>query len=162
MDYLEEAGYKEDAKIYRIEEYQNLHNLLKCGEPIIKNCLLYFRLGEVSKENFKFLYNYSEDYEKYLEYFEEKTKNNPREIFSAVWYGISIISIYNYEKYRESVKYLDNIKELNKKIMEDISLEEALQIMDIKLDRESLIEIIEKIDKFRNRIVIKTKSCKAY
>lgn len=162
MDYLEKVGYKEDAQLYRAVEYQNLHNILICGERIIKICLLYFRFGEVSKENFKSLYKNYAYYEEYLEYFEEKIINKPHAIFSLIWYCISIISIYNYEKYRENPKYLDNIKELNEKIMEDISLEEALNIMDIKLDRESLIEILKKIDNFRNRIIIESKKRKVH
>ena len=152
MDYLEKKGYKNDANIFKIEEYKNLYNHIKIGFPVARIYLLYFLLGEVSNENYKYLYHEDNSYEKALDVFNAVIKQDQNIIFNILWYSVGVISIYNYERYKEDSKYLDKIKELNTKINTDISLEDALKIIDIKLDSESLNRILEYINNFKNKL----------
>ena len=60
--------------------------------------------------------------------------------------------MYNYEKYKEDSNYVEKLKKLNDKVQTNITLEDALQMMDIRLDEESLSKILEGINKFKNRL----------
>ena len=152
-DYLESQGYKRESVMFKILEYKSLHIAIKLAYPSVRIYLLYFLLGEVSKENYLFLYKEDEDYEYALNAFDVLKEQDHDAIFTIIWYSIGAISMYNYEKFIEDNNYIEKIKLLNDKIQTDITLEEALQIIDIKLDSQSLTNILEAINKFKNRLI---------
>lgn len=156
IDYLEKIGYnKKEVDMLRIREYKNLHYIIKVAFFTVRIYLLYFLMGEISKENYKYLYGEDNDYEKSLEIFNDEIKQRENMIYTLLWYSVATISIYNYERYKEDPNYLNKIEELNTKINTDITLEEALNIIDIKLDSDSLNRILERINNFKNRITTK-------
>ena len=149
-DYLEKQGYKKESLMFKISEYKNLYNVIKIANLSVRIYLLYFLLGEVSKENYKYLYKEDDSYNAAIKEFEFLKEQNHDAIFTIIWYSIATISMYNYERYKEDNKYIEIIKELNDKIQTDITLEEALKIIDIKLDQESLNKIQKGINTFKN------------
>jgi len=156
MDYLEKVGYKDDVEEFKIKEYQNFYNIINVSyHAIIRICLLYFKLGEVSKEDYKNYYGEDDNYEKAIEIFVREIKNNKKIIFTILWYSIAVISIYNYEKYKEDSSFLEKINKLNDSLNTDISLEDALKIIDIKLDKESLDKILQSINNLKEEITKK-------
>lgn len=157
IDYLENIGYEEEAKIFKIMEYQNLYNILNFSYYIIKITLLYYLLGSVNKENYLLLYKEDKNYNKVLELFNER-KNDIRLCYH---YSIAIISLYNYIEYKKDKSFLENLKRLNKEIMNyNISLENALEIINLKLDRESLNKILDRINIYRNSLLEERKNIK--
>lgn len=157
IDYLENIGYEEEAKIFKIMEYQNLYNILNFSYYIIKITLLYYLLGSVNKENYLLLYKEDKNYNKVLELFNER-KNDIRFCYH---YSIAIISLYNYIEYKKDKSFLENLKRLNKEIMNyNISLESALKIINLKLDRESLNKILDRINIYRNSLLEERKNIK--
>lgn len=157
IDYLENIGYEEEAKIFKIMEYQNLYNILNFSYYIIKITLLYYLLGSVNKENYLLLYKEDKNYNKILELFNER-KNDIRLCYH---YSIAIISLYNYIEYKKDKSFLENLKRLNKEIMNyNISLENALEIINLKLDRESLNKILDRINIYRNSLLEERKNIK--
>lgn len=157
IDYLENIGYEEEAKIFKIMEYQNLYNILNFSYYIIKITLLYYLLGSVNKENYLLLYKEDKSYNKALELF-NKGKNDIRLCYH---YSIAIISLYNYIEYKKDKSFLANLKRLNKEIMNyNISLENALKIINLKLDRESLNKILDRINIYRNSLLEERKNIK--
>ena len=56
--------------------------------------------------------------------------------------------------------YAEALKKLNKEIMTDISLEEALKIINISLNEESLNRILENINIFRDSLIKENKKKK--
>lgn len=157
IDYLENIGYEEEAKIFKIMEYQNLHSILNFSYYIIKITLLYYLLGSVNKENYLLLYKEDKSYNKALELF-NKGKNDIRLCYH---YSIAIISLYNYIEYKKDKSFLANLKRLNKEIMNyNISLENALKIINLKLDRESLNKILDRINIYRNSLLGERKNIK--
>lgn len=157
IDYLEKIGYeKKEIDMIRIKEYKNLRYIIKVAFFTVRIYLLYFLMGEVSKENYKYLYGEDNNYEKSLEIFNDEIKQNQDIIYILLWYSVAVISIYNYERYKEDSNYLNKIEELNIKINTDITLEEALNIIDIKLDNDSLNRILERINNFKDRIITKS------
>lgn len=157
IDYLENIGYEEEAKIFKIMEYQNLYNILNFSYYIIKITLLYYLLGSVNKENYLLLYKEDKNYNKVLELFNER-KNDIRLCYH---YSIAIISLYNYIEYKKDKSFLENLKRLNKEIMNyNISLENALKIINLKLDRESLNKILDRINIYRNSLLEERKNIK--
>lgn len=157
IDYLENIGYEEEAKIFKIMEYQNLYNILNFSYYIIKITLLYYLLGSVNKENYLLLYKEDKSYNKALELF-NKGKNDIRLCYH---YSIAIISLYNYIEYKKDKSFLENLKRLNKEIMNyNISLENALKIINLKLDRESLNKILDRINIYRNSLLEERKNIK--
>ena len=159
-DYLEQIGYEEEGKTFKIEEYKRLHTFIKKGYYIVRIFLLYFLLGEVSQENYKFLYKKDKDYEYALKSFDieiirRKDKNF---IFTILFYSVGIISIYNYVEYKKNPKFLEKIEKLNQELMNDnISLEDTLKIIDIKFEQESLDKVLEDINIFREELIEKSK-----
>jgi len=153
IDYLEKQGYKKESIMFKISEYKNLYNIIKTAYLSVRIYLLYFLLGKVSKENYKYLYKEDETYENALNVFENLKKQDQDAIFTILWYSIGTISLYNYEKYKEDNNYVEKIKELNDRVQSNITLEHALKIMDIRLDEESLSKILEGINNFKNRLV---------
>lgn len=157
IDYLENIGYEEEAKIFKIMEYQNLYSILNFSYYIIKITLLYYLLGSVNKENYLLLYKEDKSYNKALELF-NKGKNDIRLCYH---YSIAIISLYNYIEYKKDKSFLENLKRLNKEIMNyNISLENALKIINLKLDRESLNKILDRINIYRNSLLEERKNIK--
>lgn len=157
IDYLENFGYEEEAKIFKIMEYQNLYSILNFSYYIIKITLLYYLLGSVNKENYLLLYKEDKSYNKALELF-NKGKNDIRLCYH---YSIAIISLYNYIEYKKDKSFLENLKRLNKEIMNyNISLENALKIINLKLDRESLNKILVRINIYRNSLLEERKNIK--
>lgn len=157
IDYLENFGYEEEAKIFKIMEYQNLYSILNFSYYIIKITLLYYLLGSVNKENYLLLYKEDKSYNKALELF-NKGKNDIRLCYH---YSIAIISLYNYIEYKKDKSFLANLKRLNKEIMNyNISLENALKIINLKLDRESLNKILDRINIYRNSLLEERKNIK--
>lgn len=159
-DYLEQIEYEEEGKTFKIEVYKNLHTFIKKGYYIVRIFLLYFLLGEVSQENYKFLYKEDKDYEYALKSFDieiirRKDKNF---IFTILFYSVGIISIYNYVEYKKNPKFLEKIEKLNQELMNNkISLEDALKIIDIKFEQESLDKVLEDINIFREELIEKSK-----
>lgn len=153
VDNLEKQGYKKDAIAFKISEYKNFYNVVKVAYLSVRIYLLYFLLGEISKENYKYLYREDETYEKALNVFENLKEQDQDAIFTIIWYSIGTISMYNYERYKEDNNYVEKLKELNDKIQTNITLEEILKIMDIRVERESLFKILEAINNFKSRLV---------
>lgn len=150
-DYLSKIGYEKESEVWKIKEYQNLYKIIKIGVPFVKIHLVYHLLGELTEENFKKLF-IQENYEKHLEHFEKIIEIDQDILFTILWYSIGIISIYNLERYKEQPRFINNINKLNDALNQDISLEDALKIIEIKLDKESLKKVLEKINKFKDRI----------
>lgn len=153
VDYLEKQGYKKEAIMFKISEYKNLYNIVKVAYSSVKIYLLYFLIGEVSKENYKYLYKEDDSYDRAIDMFEEINNRNYDLIFTLIWYSIATISIYNYERYKKDNSYIGKVKELNDKIQTDISLEDALKIIDIRLDSDSLNKILNGLNSFKNEII---------
>lgn len=138
-------------------EYQNLYSILNFSYYIIKITLLYYLLGSVNKENYLLLYKEDKSYNKALELF-NKGKNDIRLCYH---YSIAIISLYNYIEYKKDKSFLENLKRLNKEIMNyNISLENALKIINLKLDRDSLNKILDRINIYRNSLLEERKNIK--
>lgn len=157
IDYLENIGYEEEAKIFKINEYQTFYNILNSSYYIIRIILLYYLLGSVNKVNYLLLYKEDKSYNKALELF-NKGKNDIRLCYH---YSIAIISLYNYIEYKKDKSFLENLKRLNKEIMNyNISLENALKIINLKLDRESLNKILDRINIYRNSLLDEKKKIK--
>jgi hypothetical protein len=145
-------GYKKEAIIFKISEYKNLHNIIQLADGYVRIYLLYFLLGEVSKENYKYLYKEDDTYENALNIFKNIKKQGKDIILTILWYSIGVISIYNYERYKKDNNYIEKIKELNDKIQTNITLEEALKIIDINLDENSLKIVGEHINSFNKEL----------
>lgn len=156
-DYLSQIGYEEEARMFMIEEYKSLYNLIGLAYHVIKITFLYYLLGEVSKESYKLLYKDEEEYEDSLKIFDEEKNKNQNIIFLMLHYSVAIISFYNYIEYKKDSNYLNKLKKLNKEIMTNISLEDALKIIDIKLNKKSLNKILENINIFKDSLIKKTK-----
>ena len=159
-DYLSQIGYEEEARMFMIEEYKSLYNLIGLAYHVIKITFLYYLLGEVSKESYKLLYKDEEEYEDSLKIFDEEKNKNQNIIFLMLHYSVAIISFYNYIEYKKDSNYLNKLKKLNKEIMTNISLEDALKIIDIKLNKKSLNKILENINIFRDSLIKENKKKK--
>ena len=152
-DYLSQIGYEEEARMFMIEEYKSLYNLIGLAYHVIKITFLYYLLGEVSKESYKLLYKDEEEYEDSLKIFDEEKNKNQNIIFLVLYYSVAIISFYNYIEYKKDHTFLDRLKKLNKEIMTNISLEDALKNINIKLNKKSLNKILENINIFRDSLI---------
>lgn len=152
-DYLSQIGYEEEAKMFMIEEYNNLAQFIVKSYYVLRIALLYLLRFKVSKEDYNILYNEDKKYYKSLKIFDEEKNENQNIIFLLLYYSVGIISFYSYIEYKKDPNFLDKLKKLNKKIMTDISLEEALKIIDIELNQESLNKILENINIFRDSLI---------
>lgn len=159
VDYLEKQGYKKEAIMFKISEYKNLYNIVKVAYSSVKIYLLYFLIGEISKENYKYLYKEEDSYDNAIDVFEQLRRRDQDAIFTIIWYSIATIAIYNYERYKIDNNYIEIIKELNNKIQTDITLEAALKIIDIKPDSESLNKILNSINTFKSRLIKEQSNC---
>lgn len=159
-DYLKQIGYDEEVAMFNIREYKNLTYFIIQSYFVIRITLLYFIAKNVSKESYLLLYKNDKDYDKALEIFDEEKNKNQNIIFLSLYYSVGIISFYNYIEYKKDPNFLEKLKKLNKEIMADISLEEALKIINIKLDEESLNRILENINIFRDSLLKENKKKK--
>lgn len=141
-----------------IEEYKSLYNLIGLAYHVIKITFLYYLLGEVSKESYKLLYKDEEEYEDSLKIFDEEKNKNQNIIFLMLHYSVAIISFYNYIEYKKDSNYLNKLKKLNKEIMTNISLEDSLKIINIKLNKESLDTLLEDINIFKDTLLSNNKT----
>lgn len=157
-DYLEQIGYEEETKMFRIEEYNNLTHCIIKSHFMIRIALLYFKTKKVSKGNYKLLYNEDEDYEYSIKGFNTEILKDQNILFTLLYYSVAIISFNNYIEYKKDYTFLDKLKKLNKEIMIDnISLEDALKIINIKLNKKSLNKILENINIFRDSLIKENK-----
>lgn len=157
-DYLSQIGYEEEARMFMIEEYKSLYNLIGLAYHVIKITFLYYLLGEVSKESYKLLYKDEEEYEDSLKIFDEEKNKNQNIIFLMLHYSVAIISFYNYIEYKKDSNYLNKLKKLNKEIMTNISLEDSLKIINIKLNKESLDTLLKDINIFKDTLLSNNKT----
>lgn len=153
VDYLEEQGYKKESYAFKVSEYKNLCYFLEVAYYSVRIYLLYFLLGEVSEENYKTLYGEVDSYDTSIDVFENLRKKDQDGIFITLYYSIGIMAIYNYQRYKEDNGYMENLNKLNTIINTDVSLEDALKIMDIKLDMDSLNKILNSINSFRSTLI---------
>lgn len=160
IDYLKRVGYEEEANMFAVADYNNFYYFLTRSYYIIRIVLLYYSLGEISKESYKMLYGKDEDYKKSLNIFFKEIQVNRKSIFTLLYYSVGAISMYNYTEYKKDPNFLEKIKKLNKEIMTDISLEEALKIINISLNEESLNRILENINIFRDSLLKENKKKK--
>lgn len=160
IDYLKRVGYEEEANMFAVADYNNFYYFLTRSYYIIRIVLLYYSLGEISKESYKMLYGKDEDYKKSLNIFFKEIQVNRKSIFTLLYYSVGAISMYNYIEYKKDPNFLEKIKKLNKEIMTDISLEEALKIINISLNEESLNRILENINIFRDSLLKENKKKK--
>ena len=72
---------------------------------------------------------------------------------------ILVINVDDYIGYSTNLE-IEYAKKLNKEIMTDISLEEALKIINISLNEESLNRILENINIFRDSLIKENKKKK--
>ena len=56
IDYLKRVGYEEEANMFAVAAYNNFYYFLTRSYYIIRIVLLYYSLGEISKESYKILY----------------------------------------------------------------------------------------------------------
>lgn len=154
IDYLENNGYKSTAINYKIIEYNNLLNNICNSYYAVRIYLLYYLLGEVSRDNYIYLYGDDGNYEKSLEAFISEKEKQQTAIFRMLYYSVGLISLYNYIEYKKNNVFLNRIEMLNKAILNDnISLEDALDMINIRLDKESLDKILENINILRENII---------
>lgn len=73
-------------------------------------------------------------------------------------YSVAIISFYNYIEYKKDSNYLNKLKKLNKEIMTNISLEDSLKIINIKLNKESLDTLLKDINIFKDTLLSNNKT----
>lgn len=153
VDYLEEQGYKKESYAFKVSEYKNLCYFLEVAYYSVRIYLLYFLLGEVSEEYYKTLYGEVDSYDTSIDVFENLRKKDQDGIFITLYYSIGIMAIYNYQRYKEDNGYMENLNKLNTIINTDVSLEDALKIIDIKLDMDSLNKILNSINSFRSTLI---------
>ena len=55
IDYLKRVGYEEEANMFAVAAYNNFYYFLTRSYYIIRIVLLYYSLGEISKESYKIL-----------------------------------------------------------------------------------------------------------
>lgn len=154
IDYLENNGYKSTAINYKIIEYNNLLYNICNSYYAVRIYLLYYLLGEVSRDNYIYLYGNDGNYEKSLEAFISEKEKQQTAIFRMLYYSVGLMSLYNYVEYKKNNVFLNRIEMLNKAILNNsISLNDALDMINIRLDKESLDKILENINILRENII---------
>lgn len=159
IDYLKKIGYEEEANMFAVSEYNNLYCFLTRSYYIIRIVLLYYSLGEISKESYKMLYGEDEDYKKSLNIFFKEIQVNRKSIFTLLYYSVGAISMYNYIEYKKDPAFFDRIQELNNTLLTNsASLEDSLKIINISLNEESLQRIVNNINIFKEKIKKESKT----
>ena len=160
IDYLKRVGYEEEANMFAVADYNNFYYFLTRSYYIIRIVLLYYSLGEISKESYKMLYGKDEDYKKSLNIFFKEIQVNRKSIFTLLYYSVGAISMYNYTEYKKDPTFFAKVQELNNALLTNsASLENSLKIINISLNEESLQRILDNINIFKEEIKkeIKTK-----
>ena len=160
IDYLKRVGYEEEANMFAVAAYNNFYYFLTRSYYIIRIVLLYYSLGEISKESYKMLYGKDEDYKKSLNIFFKEIQVNRKSIFTLLYYSVGAISMYNYTEYKKDPTFFAKVQELNNALLTNsASLENSLKIINISLNEESLQRILDNINIFKEEIKkeIKTK-----
>jgi len=129
LDYLYKEGYKEDSLVFRYSLMETFNVVLNKAYPLLRVYYTYDKTGSLSKENYKFIFKNSDDYEEVLKEFYEIISHEQDEIFSVLWYVVALyLSIYMYINYKRDDKFIENINLLNDNLN--------------KLDLEGLLKII--------------------
>lgn len=160
IDYLKRVGYEEEANMFAVAAYNNFYYFLTRSYYIIRIVLLYYSLGEISKESYKILYGKDKDYKKSLNTFFKEIQVNRKSIFTLLYYSVGAISMYNYTEYKKDPTFFAKVQELNNALLTNsASLENSLKIINISLNEESLQRILDNINIFKEEIKkeIKTK-----
>lgn len=160
IDYLKRVGYEEEANMFAVAAYNNFYYFLTRSYYIIRIVLLYYSLGEISKESYKILYGKDKDYKKSLNIFFKEIQVNRKSIFTLLYYSVGAISMYNYTEYKKDPTFFAKVQELNNALLTNsASLENSLKIINISLNEESLQRILDNINIFKEEIKkeIKTK-----
>lgn len=160
IDYLKRVGYEEEANMFAVADYNNFYYFLTRSYYIIRIVLLYYSLGEISKESYKILYGKDKDYKKSLNIFFKEIQVNRKSIFTLLYYSVGAISMYNYTEYKKDPTFFAKVQELNNALLTNsASLENSLKIININLNEESLQRIVNNINIFKEEIKkeIKTK-----
>lgn len=160
IDYLKRVGYEEEANMFAVAAYNNFYYFLTRSYYIIGIVLLYYSLGEISKESYKILYGKDKDYKKSLNIFFKEIQVNRKSIFTLLYYSVGAISMYNYTEYKKDPTFFAKVQELNNALLTNsASLENSLKIINISLNEESLQRILDNINIFKEEIKkeIKTK-----
>lgn len=160
IDYLKRVGYEEEANMFAVAAYNNFYYFLTRSYYIIRIVLLYYSLGEISKESYKILYGKDKDYKKSLNTFFKEIQVNRKSIFTLLYYSVGAISMYNYTEYKKDPTFFAKVQELNNALLTNsASLENSLKIINISLNKESLQRILDNINIFKEEIKkeIKTK-----
>ena len=161
IDYLKRVGYEEEANMFAVADYNNFYYFLTRSYYIIRIVLLYYSLGEISKESYKMLYGKDEDYKKSLNIFFKEIQVNRKSIFTLLYYSVGAISMYNYTEYKKDPTFFAKVQELNNALLTNsASLENSLKIINISLNEESLNRILENINIFRDSLLKENKKKK--
>lgn len=161
IDYLKRVGYEEEANMFAVAAYNNFYYFLTRSYYIIRIVLLYYSLGEISKESYKMLYGKDEDYKKSLNIFFKEIQVNRKSIFTLLYYSVGAISMYNYTEYKKDPTFFAKVQELNNALLTNsASLENSLKIINISLNEESLNRILENINIFRDSLIKENKKKK--
>lgn len=146
--------------MFAVAAYNNFYYFLTRSYYIIRIVLLYYSLGEISKESYKILYGKDKDYKKSLNTFFKEIQVNRKSIFTLLYYSVGAISMYNYTEYKKDPTFFAKVQELNNALLTNsASLENSLKIINISLNEESLQRILDNINIFKEEIKkeIKTK-----
>lgn len=159
IDYLKKIGYEEEANMFAVADYNNFYCFLTRSYYIIRMVLLYYSLGEISKESYKMLYGEDEDYKKSLNIFFKEIQVDRKSIFTLLYYSVGAISMYNYIEYKKDPAFFDRVQELNNALLTNsTSLEDSLKIINISLNEESLQRIVNNINIFKEKIKKESKT----
>lgn len=159
IDYLKKIGYEEEASMFAVADYNNFYYFLTRSYYIIRMVLLYYSLGEISKESYKMLYGKDKDYKKSLNIFFKEIQVDRRSIFTLLYYSVGAISMYNYIEYKKDPTFFNRVQELNTALLTNsTSLEESLKIINISLNEESLQRILDNINIFKEEIKKESKT----
>ena len=159
LDFLENIGYIDDAKVMRFAETNNLYFHNYYIYYILQLLLLFDNVGEINKENYFPFFGIDHNYEECINAFYKHIIEKNRTVFSFFEYALSFgISIYLYEEYKKDPSFIEKIEELNAKINE-LYLEECLSIIGITkyaetgfLDEQNVNNILNAINSFKNKL----------
>ncbi len=149
VDYLEENGYKNDAKIIRRFNLNLSNRFIEDYYKLLKMLILYKNTRDISKESFEKYY--SDENTKYEDYIKELT--NYTSLHAACWdifgFAISIYLYMEYKKNKLSQKTIDKLHiAINRSLNESIMLTnlEGIFYNDLEDIFNSLIEYKEMIE----------------
>ena len=162
VDYLEKNGYEQQMKNYKIHLLKTANKSINYKEVLFKILYLYKTLGDISKENYEFLFKETENYDQIINRVYDYLKKNskPPLLQPASYLLDTYISCYLFLKYKENPEYLNVINEFNE-IIKTESLETCLSFIGLKdLEIESQDILLDSVKEYINDITeekIKTK-----